>query len=265
MTYLKCITILCLFFFCLYIVNTERILVLCRVSFFGPGPATDGIQVQRTRYNEFVESGSKSWALMRRRLVWERTMIKQELRTQNQTALHPREKGLLVRGCELPAPLASHEPFFFFLFSFFFGRSLLLYILFLRSSSSYTCQSSMPILECTSHRLLFLVLCEPLWPQSLCPGVTSTSMGSGCQLQVFNMEMTASSGVAFLSCSYGWLIGFGISFGILKGTASSDVTPSPSVILVCREMVRPRQYILAVWIPFIRPRTLLPPWCAPWA
>ena len=120
MTYLKCITILCFFFFCLYIVNTERILVLCRVSFFRSGPATDGIQVQQTRYNEFVESGSKSWALMRQRLVWERTMIKQELRTQNQTALHPREKGLLVRGCELPAPLASHEPFFLLSFLLLF-------------------------------------------------------------------------------------------------------------------------------------------------
>ena len=135
---------------------------------------------------------------MGRRLVQERAMIKQELRTQNQTALRPREKGLLIQGCEFPAPLVSQEPFplfflslvsfplffffFFFIFIFIFlffyfffsERSLLLYILLLRLSSSYTCQSSMSILECTSHRPFFLALCELLWPPSHCSGVTST-------------------------------------------------------------------------------------------
>ena len=48
------------------------------------------------------------------------------------------------------------------------------------------------------------------------------------------MKVTAFLGVAFLPCSYGWPIGFGISFGILKGTALGDVALSPSVILVCR-------------------------------
>ena len=62
----------------------------------------------------------------------------------------------------------------------FFRWSLLLYIPLFRSSSSYTCQSSMPILRCTSHRPFFLALCELLWPPSSCPGVTSTSMRSGC-------------------------------------------------------------------------------------
>ena len=56
-----------------------------------------------------------------------------------------------------------------------FGWSLLLYILLFRSSSSYTCQSSMPILKCTSHRPFFLALCELLWPPSSCLGITSTS------------------------------------------------------------------------------------------
>ena len=65
------------------------------------------------------------------------------------------------------------------------------------------CQSSMPILECTFHRPLFLALCELLWPPPHCPGVTSISMGSGCWLWVFNTEVTASLGVAFLPCSYG--------------------------------------------------------------
>ena len=69
--------------------------------------------------------------------------------------------------------------------------------------------------------------------------------------------MTASPGVAFLPCSYGYPIGLGISFGILKGTVSGDVAPSSSAILVCRGQGRPRQYILGVWIPFIRLRALL--------
>ena len=111
----------------------------------------------------------------------------------------------------------SPSCFPFFFFSPSFRRSLLLYILLLHSSSSYTCQSSVLILKCTSYRLLFLALCELLWLSSHCPRVTSTSMGSGCQLWVFNAEVIASPGVAFLPCSYGWPIGLGISFGILKG------------------------------------------------
>ena len=74
---------------------------------------------------------------------------------------------------------------------FFLVRSLLLYIILFCSSSSYTCQSSMPILECTSYRPFFLALCELLWPPSYCPGVTSTLMVSGCHLLVFNTEVTA--------------------------------------------------------------------------
>ena len=141
----------------------------------------------------------------------------------------------------------------------------LLFILLFRSSSSYTCQSSILVLECTSHRPLFLALNKLLWPPSHCPRVTSTSMGSGWQLWVFNMEVTASPGVAFLPYSYGQPVGLGISFGILKGIASGDVAPSSLVILACREQGRPRQYILTAWIPFIRPRALLPPQRGPWA
>ena len=85
----------------------------------------------------------------------------------------------------------------------FFVRSLLLYILLFCSFSSYTYQSSMSILECTSHRPFFLALCELLWPLSHCPGVTSILMMLGCQLQVFNTEVTASPGVASPPCSYG--------------------------------------------------------------
>ena len=53
----------------------------------------------RAHYNEFVESGSKSWALIRRRLV---LGVKN---TQNRAAQSPREKGPLARGRESPTPL----------------------------------------------------------------------------------------------------------------------------------------------------------------
>ena len=58
----------------------------------------------RAHYNEFVENGSKSWALMRRRLV---LGVKN---TQNRAAQRPREKGPFARGLESPSPLASLEP-----------------------------------------------------------------------------------------------------------------------------------------------------------
>ena len=76
--------------------------------------------------------------------------------------------------------------------------------------------------------------------------------------------MTASPGIAFPPCSYGWPTGLGTSFGMLEETASGGVALSPSVILVCRGQGRPRQYILAVWIPFVRPRAFLPPRYGPW-
>ena len=145
-----------------------------------------------------------------------------------------------------------------------FVRSLLLYILLLHSSSSYTYRSSMPILECTSHRPLFMELCELLWPPLYCPGVTSTSMGLGCQLWVFNAEVTAFPRVAFLPCSYSQLVGLGIPFVIFKGIVLGDMAPSYPVILACRGKGHPRQYILAVWIPFVRPRILLLSRRKPW-
>ena len=61
-----------------------------------------------------------------------------------------------------------------------FGWLLLLFISLFHSSSSYTCQSSRPILECTFPQPFFLAFCEQLWPPSRCPGVTSISTGSEC-------------------------------------------------------------------------------------
>ena len=67
----------------------------------------------QAHYNEFVENGSKSRALMRRRLVLGVKNI------QNRTAQRPREKGPLAQGREFPTPLASQEPLSF-LWAFFF-------------------------------------------------------------------------------------------------------------------------------------------------
>ena len=55
----------------------------------------------RAHYNEFVESESKSWALIRRRLVLGVKNI------QNQAAQRLREKGPLARGRESPTPLGQ--------------------------------------------------------------------------------------------------------------------------------------------------------------
>ena len=68
----------------------------------------------QTHYNEFVESGFKSWVLMRRRLVLE---VKN---TQNRAAQRPKEKGPFSRGQESPTPLAPQKSLSFFWVSFFF-------------------------------------------------------------------------------------------------------------------------------------------------
>ena len=60
----------------------------------------------RAHYNEFVESGSKNWALMRRWLV---LGVKN---TQNRAAQHPREKGPLAWGRECANPSQSHRSLF---------------------------------------------------------------------------------------------------------------------------------------------------------
>ena len=134
----------------------------------------------RAHYNEFVESGSVSWALIRWRLVLrgKKCVGSDGLRSQGEGFPHPRTR-IPNSSCIPKASLLFLGPF---LFSPppFSVRSPLSYILLLHSSSSYTCRSSMPILECTSHRPLFLAFCELLWPPSHYLGVTSTSTGLGC-------------------------------------------------------------------------------------
>ena len=214
----------------------------------------------QAHYNEFVESGSKSWALMRRWLVLGMKS------TPNQAAQRLKEKGPLARGrgCAIPSRsfrrlLPFSRPLLFFV------RSLLLYIILLCSSSSYTYQSSKPILKCMSHRPSFLALCGLLWPLLFCLGVTSTSTGSECQLWVFNMEVMTPPGVVSPPSPYGQPIGPGISFAILEWTASNDVAFFSPMNLACRGYGCARQYNLKVWILFICPRAFLTPQRGPQA
>ena len=136
-------------------------------------------QTQQAQYNEFGrEASSRTGPLRGLRQRSGRIVMEQE---------RQRRKG----GVEV-CPRASSEDEFFFsssdttqleLSSVFriaiplFGWLLLLFISLFRSSSSYTCQSSRPILECTSPQPFFLASCKQLWPPSRCPRVTSTSTG----------------------------------------------------------------------------------------
>ena len=88
----------------------------------------------------------------------------------------PGRRDPSLKDGNVPTPLGHAGASFLFLgLPPLFGWSLLLFIPLFRSSSSYTCQSSIPILKCTSLQPFFLALCELLWPPSPCPGVTSTS------------------------------------------------------------------------------------------
>ena len=134
--------------------------------------------LDQAHYNEFVESGAKSWAVMRRRLV---LGIKG---TQNWAAQSSQGEGTphsRTGMCQPPLDHAGASLLFLGLPPPFsrplFGWSLLLFIPLFRSSSSYTCQPSMPILKCMSPQPFFLTLCELLWPPSPYLGVTFTSKG----------------------------------------------------------------------------------------
>ena len=133
-----------------------------------------------THYNKFVENGSGSWALIRRRLVLRGKNVQDRTAQRSQGEGNPRSRTRIPNSSRIP------RAFLLFLWPFLFSsppfsmRSPLSYILLPHSSSSYTCRSSIPILECTSHRPLFLALCELLWPSSRCLGVTSTSTRLEC-------------------------------------------------------------------------------------
>ena len=155
----------------------------CRVLIWGVLHCRcERIQTQQAQYNEFGrEASSRTGPLRGLRQRSDRIVREED---------HQRRRGG-VKVC----PRASSEDEFFFSSSdttqlelsgvfriaiSLFGWLLLLFISLFRSSSSYTCQSSRPILECTSPQPFFLAFCEQLWPPSRCPGVTSTSTGLEC-------------------------------------------------------------------------------------
>ena len=85
--------------------------------------------------------------------------------TQNRAAQSSQREGTPRSRTRMRQPPLDHVgASFLFLPPPYFGWSLLLFIPLFRSSSSYTCQSSMPILKCTSPQPFFLALCELLWP-----------------------------------------------------------------------------------------------------
>ena len=97
--------------------------------------------------------------------------------TQNRAAQSSQGEGTPRLRTGMRQPPLDHTGASLMFLPPYFGWSLLLFISFFRLSSSYTCQSSMPILKCTSPQPFFLVLCELLWPTSPYPGVTSISKG----------------------------------------------------------------------------------------
>ena len=161
----------------------------------------------------------------------------------NQVAFRPREKGPLARGCELPTPLASQEPLSFFsgLFFFFLPSlweiSVVIYIYIYPSLPFILLLHLLVIHASTWVHVPSATPSGTMWA-----AVASITLSRG-HIHIngvrvlavgINTEVTASSGITFLPCSYGWPIGLGISFRILKGTASGDVTSSSPVILACR-------------------------------
>ena len=146
-----------------------------------------------------------------------------------------------------------------------FGWLLLLFISLFCSSSSYTCQSSRTILECTSPQPFFLAFCEQLWPPSCCSGVTYTSTRSECQLCVFNTEVMAPPGVVSPPSPYGQPIGHEISLAILGWTALGDVASFSPMLVACRGYDRLQPYNLEAWALSICPRSFLTLRRGPWA
>ena len=82
---------------------------------------------------------------------------------------------------------------------------------------------------------------------------------------VFNVEVTAYPRIALPLFFHGCLVAPVLSLRMLWETALGGVRLSPSVISVRQGQGHLRQYILAVWTFFVRPRTFLPPQHGPWA
>ena len=186
--------------------------------------------------------------------------------TQNRAAQRPREKGPLARGRECANPSQSRRsllpvsgppsPSLGGLCCYLFHSSIhppptLV-------SHPYLSSSARPL----SHSFRRSVSCCS--PHRPVQGSHPHQRGSECQLCVFNTEVTAFPRAASPPFPYGQPIWLEISFAILEWMSSGDVALFSPMILACRGQGHPRQYILAVWIPFTRPQALLPPRRGPW-
>ena len=155
---------------------------------------------------------------------------------------------------------------FFFLFFFLpLLEGIFCYISPSHWSWPSICWSCRSLLECLSHPPPSSTCYELKQIRWYYSGVIFSLMRPDCQLRAFNAEVIASPRIAPPPYSYSWPIGLGTSFGMLGGTAFGDVALSPSLILVCWGQGHPQQYILVVWVPFVRPRAFLPPRHRPWA
>ena len=163
-------------------------------------------------------------------------------------ALRPKGKGFLVRGCEFPTPIASQE-----LNPPHLG-DLWCYI-------SFSLVHPPPTL--VSHPCSYLSarpIGHSFWRSVSCCGPDRTIQGSH--------PHKWGHGV---SCGYliwRWQLLLKLLFyhAPMAGPLGSELplALSPSMILVCWGQGRPRQYILAVWIPFVRLQAFLPPRYGPW-
>ena len=150
-----------------------------------------------------------------------------------------------------------------------FGWSLLLFLSSVHPPPTLVSHPCLSSSACPlSHSFWRSVSC--CGPHRPIQGSHPHQRGLGCQLCVYNMEVTAFPRGCLPTYSpmaifpYNQPIWLRISFVILEWMSSGDVTLFSPMILACRGQGRPQQYILAVWIPFIRPRALLPQ-RGPWA
>ena len=103
---------------------------------------------------------------------------------------------------------------------------------------------------------------QPRW---YCSRVISSLMRPNHQLWAFNVEVTASPGIAPPPCSHGWPTVLVLFLGMSWEAVFKGMPPLLLTILVGQGQDCSRQYLLAVWTLFVHPRALLPPRHGPWA
>ena len=193
--------------------------------------------LDRAQYNKFVESGSKSWALIRRWLV---LGVKN---TQNRVAQRPREKGPLARGQESPTPLGHTGASFLSLgLPILLGRlppsplgDLCCYI-FLSFVHPHPTLVSHPCLSLSARPIghsfwRSVSCCGPYRPvQGSHPHQWGQGVSCGYLIQRWLLLLGLSLHHSPMASPYG----LESLFAILEWIASGDITLFSSMILACR-------------------------------